>query len=592
MKKTIFTLCLVLAATCAWASFAFNNVGGWYETAYAEWGYASNYDYYHAYVTSDDATFTRVDSMLLRDYGHFARVDVVGLAAGTYKLRIVPVIDGAEQTADALTTDWIDVYAYDRSGFAHKDFANQMGAYDDNGVLRSDAKVLYITSETAATVTTDVVYNNKGDVRTATELQHILTAYQKGFDTTPLAIRFVGHVVADDLDSLGSSEEGLEVKGRTADSYMPITIEGIGYDACVSQFGMLIRNCKGVEIRNLGFFLFMDDGLSFDTDNTNCWAHHLDFFYGNPGSAADQVKGDGSLDCKADSKQMTFSYIHFWDSGKMSLCGMKNESVHSRICYHHNWFDHSDSRHPRVRTMTVHVWNNYFDGNAKYGVGVTTGASVFVENNYFRGAYRPMMISLQGTDIKNGANNGTFSKEKGGIIKAYGNQFVDNRSNFSYVTYAQNQTDFDAYEVAQRTDAVPETVVCKEGGSNYNNFDISDSLMYTYTPLAAADVPGVVTGALGAGRMQGGDIAYTFTTADDTNDAVMADLKSLLTSYQSGMQRILVPTAHSGLERLQMDVPSAQLDLSQPVYDVLGRRMYAVQKGQVYIQNGQKVVLQ
>ena len=55
------------------------------------------------------------------------------------------------------------------------------------------------------------------------------------------------------------------------------------------------------------------------------------------------------------------------------LCGMKSESGPNYITYHHNWFDHSDSRHARVRTMSVHMYNNYYDGNAKYGAEFNNG---------------------------------------------------------------------------------------------------------------------------------------------------------------------------------------------------------------------------
>lgn len=58
---------------------------------------------------------------------------------------------------------------------------------------------------------------------------------------------------------------------------------------------------------------------------------------------------------------------------------MKSESGPNYITYHHNWFDHSDSRHARVRTMSVHMYNNYYNGNAKYGVGSTMGSSIYIE---------------------------------------------------------------------------------------------------------------------------------------------------------------------------------------------------------------------
>ena len=80
-------------------------------------------------------------------------------------------------------------------------------------------------------------------------------------------------------------------------------------------------------------------------------------------------KGDGSLDCKK-STYVTFSYNHFWDSGKCNLLGLSEGTTSDLyITYHHNWYDHSDSRHPRCRYYSAHIYNNYYDGNSKYGAG-------------------------------------------------------------------------------------------------------------------------------------------------------------------------------------------------------------------------------
>ena len=203
------------------------------------------------------------------------------------------------------------------------------------------------------------------------------------------------------------------------------------------------------------------------------------------------------------------------------------------ICYHHNWFDHSDSRHPRVRTSSVHVWNNYYDGVAKYGIGVTMGASVFVESNYFRNTKYPMMISKQGTDAK---GDGTFSGEAGGVLKSYGNIFAEKGSHFSYVTWKQSNTDFDAYEVESPSEKVPATIVAKAGGTSYNNFDTDASKMYTYTPDATVDIPAKVTGFYGAGRLNQGDIHYTFNNAtDDADYGRCAGLDAILSSYKTSL---------------------------------------------------------
>ena len=253
-------------------------------------------------------------------------------------------------------------------------------------------------------------------------------------------------------------------------------------------------------------------------------------FYGQPGSDADQKKGDGTIDIKGDSRYITVSYNHLWDSGKASLCGMKSETGPNWITYHHNWFDHSDSRHPRIRTMSVHVYNNYFDGNAKYGVGAAYQSNAFVERNYFRNCKYPMLISQQGSDVATNAK-GTFSGEDGGMVKAFGNKIIGATR---YVTYQQNGTQFDAYEAATRDEQVPASVKAVKGGRTYDNFDTNSSLFYTYTPDEADAVPGIVTGWLGAGRMGHGDLQWTFNNAtEDKNAEVIDALKNALENYKS-----------------------------------------------------------
>lgn len=504
---------------------------GWQESLYLKWNPFDNAESYNVYVKGGQfPDYTRIDKELVRDYGTYARADVPGLiAANGYSVKVVPVTGGHEVESAASEATGINVANYSREGFAHLNYQG-IGAYNDNGTLKDNAKVLYITSKTAKTVSTKVMVGNK--LTEVTGLQSIIDAYQKGTDTTPLAIRIIGKISKDDLDHISSSSEGLQVKGRNAYSEMNITIEGIGDDATISGFGMLVRNCKGVEFRNFAIMLCMDDCISLDTDNSNIWIHNIDFFYGQTGGDADQAKGDGTADLKAGTKYVTFSYNRFWDSGKSSLCGMGGDDA-NYITYHHNWFDHSDSRHPRIRCMSVHIWNNYYDGVAKYGVGATTGASAFVEANYFRNCNKPMLISMQGSDIGSDGK-GTFSSEDGGIIKSYKNIFTEKSKNFKYVTYQTNNVEFDAYEATTRDETVPGTVTAKKGGTSYDNFDTDASLMYAYTPHSAVDVPANVTGAYGAGRLNHGDFSWDFTGKDSDYD-VDAALKSALQNYKSSL---------------------------------------------------------
>ena len=507
---------------------------GWLESVYAKWVPLEDASTYRVYIKGGKySDYTRIDRELVRNYGSYGRVDMVGLPAGVYSLKVVPVIGGAEDESMASEAKEMAVKAYDRSGFAH--FNNSgVGAYKDNGELKDDARVIYVTAETAKTVKCLVKQSDKdGEGTEFTGLQAIINAYQKGVETRPLAVRLIGTIRDSDMDALGSSAEGLQIKGKNNTIPMNITIEGIGDDATTWGFGFLLRNTVSVELRNFANMLCMDDCISIDTDNKYCWVHHLDLFYGNAGGDSDQAKGDGTVDIKGDSQYITVAYNRFHDSGKSSLCGMKSESGPNYIDYHHNWFDHSDSRHPRVRTMTVHVWNNYYDGCSKYGVGATTSSSVFVERNFFRHSLAPMMSSLQGTDAK---GDGTFSGENGGIIKSFGNLYAEKGTadKYNVITHAMSATDFDCYEASSRDEKVPSTFKALVGGGTYDNFDTNPALMYDYTPLEASEVPAVVTGFYGAGRLNHGDFVWDLNySGADTDYSVNTQLKAALESYKS-----------------------------------------------------------
>ena len=498
---------------------------GWQESAYLKWAPFEGASSYNVYVDNK-----KIDAQLVRQYKSYYRADVLGLKEGTYSVKVVPVnADGAE-IAGANTASNLVVKSYNREGFAHFKY-DGVGAYNNDGTLKAGAKVLYITARSAKTVSTTV---NTGKLETITGLQSIIDAYSKGKDKTPIAFRFIGKISLSDLDHISSSAEGLQIKGAT----MNMTFEGVGDDATVYGFGFLLRDVKSVEFRNLAIMRCLDDAMSLDTNNSHVWIHNMDFFYGKKGGAADQAKGDGTVDIKANSQYITVAYNRFWDNGKASMCGMKDETGPNYITYHHNWFDHSDSRMARIRTMSVHMYNNYYLHNDVYGVGATMGSSVFMESNYFDATKRPIMSSKQGTDAK---GDGTFSGENGGLIKAYGNVFANKPDNFSYVPYAENNTSFDAYEVSDPSEQVPSSVKTLVGGTSYDNFDTNPSLMYAYAADKAADVPAIVEGFYGAGRLNHGDIDFVIpdeTVVTNGHQQPWPALASLLDSYTSGVVKV------------------------------------------------------
>ena len=498
---------------------------GWQESAYLKWAPFEGASSYNVYV--DDK---KIDAQLVRQYKSYYRADVLGLKEGTYSVKVVPVNAEGKEIAGANTASNLVVKSYNREGFAHFKYAG-VGAYNNDGTLKAGAKVLYITAKTAKTVSTTV---NTGKPETITGLQSIIDAYSKGKDKTPIAFRIIGKVNLSDLDHISSSAEGLQIKG----AMMNMTFEGVGDDATVYGFGFLLREAESVEFRNFAIMRCLDDAMSLDTDNSHVWIHNMDLFYGKKGGAADQAKGDGTVDIKGDSKYVTVAYNRFWDNGKASMCGMKSETGENWITYHHNWFDHSDSRMARVRTMSVHMYNNYYQHNDVYGIGATSGSSIFMESNYFDAVKRPIMSSLQGTDAM---GDGTFSGEKGGLIKAYGNVFANKPANFSYIPYAENNTSFDAYEVSNPSEQVPTSVKTLVGGTSYNNFDTNSSLMYAYAADKAEDVPSIVEGFYGAGRLNHGDIDFVIpdeTVVTNGHQQPLPALESILDAYTSGVVKV------------------------------------------------------
>ena len=561
---------------------------GWNESLYAEWAPYEEASTYHVYVKGGQyADYTRIDRQLVRSYGTYNRADALGLrAASDYAIKVVPVVNGAEDEAKASTATGITVRNYHREGYAHDHAEAGIGAYHDDGTLKEGARILYVSKDNAKTVTLDMMVDNKGKTETRQGIQQILQAYEKGVETRPLAIRIVGLLKKDDMPALGSSAIGLQVKGKS--QHMNLTIEGVGNDATFHGFGVLCRNCRYVELRNLGIMMHPEDGVSFDTNNEHIWGHNLDIFYGE-NKGGDKAKGDGSFDVKG-TLFATVSYNHYWDSGKCNLNSNKDEVDY--VTYHHNWFDHSDSRHPRVRiSKHLHVYNNYYDGNSKYGVGACMGSCIFVEKNYFRHCKYPMLISRQGSDVHNGTGSssetkGNFSSEDGGMIKAFDNHIVNQTSFEPYQSgdglYSKH---FDAYVVEHRNDQVPAEVQTLQGGTGYNNFDTEETF-YSYHPDAAADVPGIVTGAYGAGRCQHGDFQYTFDNAtQDTNADVISDLSNRLARYESKLVKIYDdPGSTSGVGPVKGGTATASSD----TFTLQGQKASRIYPAAIYIQNNKK----
>lgn len=526
MKKIIFYLLITCTSLQVYSqTITITEAGGWLESAFIKWTPVAGIDSYNVYYSGAGITDRRIDDQLIRSYGSYFRADFLGLAAGTYTFKVAAVTGNVEGTPTVSNS--VTVLPHDRTGFAH-DGGRIPGSYNLDGTLKANAVVLYITQNNKNTISLNVTGANSNP---CVGLQNILDGFKKGYDSRPLCIRLIGNIT--DLNYMLNGDIVIENKNLISSS---ITFEGVGSDALANGWGVRIKAGSNIEIRNLGFMLTdaaEGDNIGLQQNNDHIWIHNCDFFYGSAGSDADQAKGDGALDCKK-STYVTFSYNHFWDSGKCNLLGLSEGTTTGLyITYHHNWYDHSDSRHPRVRYYSAHVYNNYYDGNSKYGAGSTLGSSVFMEGNFFRNCKYPMLTSMQGTDVYNGAV-GTFSGEDGGTIKAF-NNIMSGQTRFVAYDPINYPIEFDAIVTQTRNETIPNTIRSKQGLNIYNNFDTNPTI---YINGLTIDDPTTARDKVIAhsGRMNGGDIQYIFNNAvDDTSYAVNTGLLALLTNYSSNL---------------------------------------------------------
>jgi pectate lyase len=215
--------------------------------------------------------------------------------------------------------------------------------------------------------------------------------------------------------------------------------------AAIVGCGFNINGDRNVIIRNLSFRNWNDDAINVQESATNIWVDHNSFSNGY----------DGAVDIKRGSDYITVSWNRVFNHDKSMLLGHSDSNAsqdvgHLRVTYHHNWFDASTQRHPRVRFGNpVHVYNNYYYNNSGYGVASTEGAGVLVEANSFENVDDPFHLGEGSSDA--------------GTLVARNNLLVNSGS---------GQT----------------------GGS-------VASIPYSYTADPAASVKSIVTANAGAGRI-------------------------------------------------------------------------------------------
>ncbi|WP_203901192.1 pectate lyase family protein [Virgisporangium aliadipatigenens] len=218
--------------------------------------------------------------------------------------------------------------------------------------------------------------------------------------TSPAVIRVSGNISCSGMLRVRSHKTILGNSGAT--------ITGCGFN---------INGDSNVIIRNLNFTGWDDDAINVQESAKNIWIDHNSFSNGY----------DGAVDIKRGSDFVTVSWNRVFNHDKSMLLGHSDDNAaqdtgHLRVTYHHNYFDGTTQRHPRVRFGNpVHVYNNYYRANSGYGVASTEGAGVLVEGNYFENVADPFHLgegdSGPGTLVaRNNTLVGSGSGQTGGSV--------------------------------------------------------------------------------------------------------------------------------------------------------------------------------
>ena len=170
------------------------------------------------------------------------------------------------------------------------------------------------------------------------------------------------------------------------------TIRGVGSGSGISGTTLNIEDMApaNVVIQNMNIRGVPGNDAIQIENATHIWVDHNTM---SSTIESDPDFYDGMLDITHAADYITVSWNIIRNHWKTSLVGHSDDNEdedrgHLRVTYHHNWFDHTFERGPRVRFgETVHVFNNYYsnvnNNSSSYAIASVMDAGLLVEGNVF-----------------------------------------------------------------------------------------------------------------------------------------------------------------------------------------------------------------
>ena len=481
-------------------SVAVREVSGNSESAYIKFLKTSGEEYNIYLKGENDFDYRLLDDSMVYQRSidsSTIRADILGISAGNYSIKVSPKSSDTNPTVCDVA-----VIEYDRSGYAHFNYTSGVGAYNDDGTLKDNAIVLYVTDENKNSIelsykgTTvkgignilNSVGADVGDGKCANggiANENAGIIKKLGEDNIPLVVRFVGCVSNTGLKQKGTFNasstpliNGLTIYNTTGNggtkgdnghmarikSGKDITLEGVGNDAVIDGWGFHFmaessspKLGKSFELRNVTFINTPEDAVGMEGVQVSksatselsasverCWIHNNEF-YGpsilNP-AESDKSEGDGSCDFKR-GQYLTVSYNYFEGCHKTNLVGSSDDSLQFNLTYHHNYWKLCKARGPLTRRANVHMYNNVFEGQTDYAINTRADAYIYTEYNLFYTCKNPFRVDGGAIKSFNDSVSSAIYQKGGQTVVDSKEQIVANNCKFSArnIDYSKFDTD-------------------------------------------------------------------------------------------------------------------------------------------------------